>query len=102
MHLKVNEMELKLLTLRRYKLTENIVWIGGISMALILGQIASEETLKVYGVVLFISLVVSTLFSMSRKCPRCTNYFHGSNPIWGNTLRRSCVHCGLHISGKNA
>ncbi|MFC1588924.1 hypothetical protein ACFL3P_01485 [Pseudomonadota bacterium] len=95
-------MELNLIKLRRYKLIENIIWVVGISLAVILNQLASEEALKIYGMVLFASLVASTIFVMSRKCPRCKEYFHGSNPVWGNTLRRSCAHCGLHINGKNA
>ena len=95
-------MELELIKLRRYKLIENIIWFGGLLLAAVLSQAVSQEALKIYGVILSVGLISSTIFVMSRKCPRCLNYFHGSNPIWGNTLRRSCVHCGLNINGKNA
>jgi len=96
------EMESKLTQLRRCKLIENIIWAGGFLLAIVLSQIASETTLKIYGAILFICVISSTLFVMSRKCPKCSKYFHGNTPLSGNTLRRSCAHCGLHISGKNA
>ena len=102
MHTKSLVMEEKLKQLRRYKLIENIILLGGLLLGLVIRQNASPETLKIFGIVFIISLLVSTLFVMSRKCPKCGNYYHGSNAFWGNTLRSSCAHCGLHISGNNA
>jgi ribosomal protein S27AE len=88
--------------LRRYKNTENLVWIGGFGIGIVLGFVAAEEILKIYAFILFFILVGSTLFVMSRTCPNCGEYFHGNSPIWGNTLRRTCVHCGIGLSRKNA
>lgn len=95
-------MELELQKLRTYKYIENIIWFAGIPLTFILGYLIPEPIFKIYGIVFGISLITSTLLSLSRKYPRCNKHFHGSNQVWGNTLRRTCAHCGLYVSGNNA
>lgn len=95
-------IQAELKRLKHYKKFENLAWIGGFGFGIVIGLVASEETLKFYALSLFFILLGSTLFVMSRKCPNCGKYFHGNSPIWGNTLRRTCVHCGVELSNKSA
>ena len=98
----MKEMEFEIKRLRTYKTAENVIWIGGFLIGIILLMAGFDAILPLYSVIFFVFLFASTFFVMSRKCPRCSNYFHGRGPIWGNTLRCSCLHCGLHISKENA
>ena len=94
-------MEAELQQLARYKLIEIIIWLVGLSSVFIVGYYVSDTLFKAYLLFIFIALWSSMLFVMSRKCPRCGNYFHGVSRFQGNTLRRTCLHCELHISGNN-
>ena len=94
-HAKTNKLKI-------YKRSENALWVIGILVGLVLSFIGSANLLKIYSFFVVVILIGSTLFVMSRKCPNCGEYFHGSSPFWGNTLRQSCAHCGIKINGNCA
>jgi len=98
----MSELTTKLKLLRKYKMIENIIWVVGFVLIFCASQLLPNSIVGLLSFIFFIAIGASTAFVMSQKCPKCSNYFHGSNPIWGNTLRRSCAHCGLHVNGNNS
>jgi len=98
----MDTIKTKLKFLWKVKMFEDATLVIGVVLGLILNKFASAEVVRIYGALFGAMFILTGLFTMSRKCPKCSKYFHGSNAIWGNTLRRSCAHCGLHVNGKNA
>jgi len=57
----------------------------------------SDTALGAVFVIWLVFLCRSVLQVAFAICPRCGNYFHLKN-FFPSYLRRSCIHCGLHIN----
>jgi hypothetical protein len=95
-------MKQELQKLRKYKYIENIIWFVAFPLIFIVSYLVPELIFEIYVLIVAVSIIFSTTRSLSCRCPKCHKYFHGPSMLMGNTLRRTCAHCGLHVSGNNA